>query len=202
MDSNLVIPDEFTIFQGVAHWLQNHKSKYLSTEQGESRKEHILEILASIRLPMMSLPHLCQLEKEVVTNDFHSFFMEQISKSMRYHSSVITDREQEKKYRRNIEICGSTYKTVRLKLKIQHPESRNVEVCVLVMGVQDSVQHVKNVIVKQCSFDKARRVRIFNDNVPYDELNRPGSDYLTGSDGMNLKTSIIIKLVCVELMYF
>ena len=97
MDSNLVIPDEFTLFQGVVHWLQNHKSKCLSTGQGESRKEHILEILSSIRFPMMSLPHLCQLEKEALTNDFHSFFMEQISKAMRYHSSVITDREQEKK---------------------------------------------------------------------------------------------------------
>ena len=235
----------------------------------ESMKDIIPQALSLIRFPMMSLPHLCQLEQESLVTDFHGFFKERIAKAMTYHSTIQQDKDdldrnissvhfhprnytndtwsttlmiedfpslpahdvrplyfsspvsgseadENKTWEwnvdlfpkgvhyqkcimiglwRNVEISGSTYDTVRLALQTKLAEPREVEVVVLVMGVQDSVEYVKEMVVKRCSFDKTLRVRHLNDIVPFEELNCQHSDYLTGAEGSSFKISIIIKPV-------
>ena len=94
---------------------------------------------------------------------------------------------------RNLELNGAIYNTVRLVLESKSDEKRHVDIAVLVTGVQDHVEYTRRVIQKRCIFDKQNRTCLFNDLVPYDELNSMNSPYLSGLDGDVFKISIIIK---------
>ncbi|ELT98242.1 hypothetical protein CAPTEDRAFT_109285, partial [Capitella teleta] len=94
---------------------------------------------------------------------------------------------------RNLEISGAVYNTVRLVLETRTPEKRNVEVAVLVTGVQDGVEFIKRVVQVHCLFDQKRRVRHINDVIPFEDLNSADSAYLSGPEGNAFKITIIIK---------
>jgi hypothetical protein len=94
---------------------------------------------------------------------------------------------------RNLEISGTVYNTVRLVLETRTPEKRDVEVAILVTGVQDGIEYIKRVVQVHCIFDKQRRVRHINDVVPFEELNSPQSEYLCGQGCSAFKITIIIK---------
>ena len=96
---------------------------------------------------------------------------------------------------RNLEVCGTVYNTVRLKLEAKTPEKRAVNVAVLVTGVQDNVEYTRKVVQRQCCFDKQTTLYNFNDIVPYEDLNSNCSPYLSGSDRNTFKITIVIKPV-------
>ena len=70
-----------------------------------------------------------------------------------------------------------------------------MDVSVLVTGVQDNIEYVCKVIGRRCIFDQNTKIHNFDDIVPFDELNSPGSPYLSGPDGDSFKITIVIKPV-------
>lgn len=96
---------------------------------------------------------------------------------------------------RNMEIAGAFYNTIRLVLATKTAEKRDVEVAVLVTGVQDDVEYIRRVVQQRCMFDEETRQCHVNDIVAYDELNGSNSPYLCGSDANTFKITIVIKPV-------
>ena len=264
--SDLVVPDEFTLYKGICHWLR-HQETRMDTSMLDF-KDMVLQLLSHIRYPMMLPAQLCQLEHDIFVSVYRNFFIERISCALEYHSASAKQRKdiasisgasvqyQPRNYIndtwstslaidnfpllpehdvrplffaspisgsvadenqswdwsfdlfpkgiqfqkcimigffRNMELCGATYKTVRLSLKAKSPEPRRVDVAVLIMGVQDNVEYIKHMVQRCCYFDEHNQVCQFNDLVPFEALNSESSDFLSGSDGDEFKICIIIK---------
>lgn len=94
---------------------------------------------------------------------------------------------------RNLELSGAFYDTIRLVLATKTAEKRDVEVAVLVTGVQDDVEYIRHVVQRRCMFDDEIRLCHINDIVPYDELNCQNSPFLCGPDANTFKITIVIK---------
>ena len=92
-----------------------------------------------------------------------------------------------------LEIDDTEISTVRLSVSSKTPETRHVEIAILVIGVQDNVEYVRTVVQKRCIFNAENRMFHLNDVVPYDELNCANSPFLSGPYGNTLKITIIIK---------
>lgn len=264
--SNLVVPDEYTLYKGVCHWLRQQQNRLDSHRL--DFKDTVLQLLSRIRFPMMLPAQLCLLEQDPFVGVYRDFFSEKISCALEYHSvsakrrrnlasiSGTSDQYHPRNYSnemwntslaidnfpslpehdvrplffstpisgsvadenhswdwsldlfpkgihfqkcimigffRNLELCGATYKTVRLALKAKTPEMRNVDVAILIMGVQDNVEYVKRVVQKRCYFDKDNQVCQFHNLVPFQALNSDSSAFLSGSDCDEFKICIIIK---------
>ncbi len=94
---------------------------------------------------------------------------------------------------RNLEVSGTIYNSVRLTLEAKTPGERNVDVSVLITGVQDNIEYVKKIVTRRCLFDEKKKVCNFDGLIAYDELNCPNSAFLSGPDGNAFKVTIIIK---------
>ena len=91
--SELVVPDEYTLYRGVCHWLHNQQTK-LSTDIF-CLKDIVLQLLSHIRFPMMLPAQLCQLEQDPFVGIYRNFFIEKISGALGYHSSSQKNRQEE-----------------------------------------------------------------------------------------------------------
>ena len=90
LNSELVIRDEFTLYQGAVRWLNNHETKMYGSP--EEFKKLVIEVLSGIRFPLMPAEHLKQLQGDPLTNVFHDFFMEKVTNAFRFHSSAPEER--------------------------------------------------------------------------------------------------------------
>ncbi len=267
-DSDLVIPDEYTLYKGILRWLNHQETKLLSFPL--ELKDLVMAILSLVRFPFVSPVQLCLLEDDPLACIFQEFYMEKANQSIKFHASTLEEHDelatmshessqfQPRNYTndtwgtvfsidnfitvpqheihplffsspvsgsladenrcwewnvdlfpkgvlfqkciliglwRNLEICGTVYNTVRLTLQSKTRDARKCDVSVLVTGVQDSVEYVRRVIQRRCCFDSAQRLHNFDDIVPYEELNKPQSPYLSGPDGNSFKIIIVIKPV-------
>jgi len=94
---------------------------------------------------------------------------------------------------RNMEVAGATYETIRLVIAAKSCEPRRTVVAVLIVGVQDGVEYIRDVVKRHCYFDADTTQCQINDIVPFAELNCPNSSYLSGTDGNTFKIMIVIK---------
>ena len=94
---------------------------------------------------------------------------------------------------RNLEVNGATYNTVRMTLTSKTGGRRKVEVVVLVRGVQDRVEYIRNVVSRYCFFEQESNMVNLDEIVPLEELNHPNSGYLGGMEGDAFQVNIIIK---------
>ncbi len=266
--SDLVVPDEYTLYNGIARWLSYHHKK-LAASPLEFRNL-VLHVLSFIRFALIPPLNLQQLENDLLAATFRDFFTEKITLAMQYHALTFEERRtvasvsgQSDMYTprnytndmwgtlfsidnfsslpthdvrplffsspisgseadenrsiewnvdlfpkgvhfqkciliglwRNLEVSGTVYNTVRFTLETKTPGSRVVDVSVLVTGVQDNIEYVRKVVGRKCFFDNGTKICNFDDLVPYDELNSPGSPYLSGPDGDSFKITIVIKPV-------
>lgn len=113
-----------------------------------------------------------------------------------YPKGVHFDRSYLISWLRKLEVNGADYPITRVVLQSRPAETRNVEVVLLVMGMQDGVEYVKKCVTRRCSFSERSPVQVFNDVIPYEELNFfTGSGFLCGHDSNALKVHIVIKPV-------
>ena len=84
--SELVIPDEFTLFKGVSSWLQHQKATAFSErEDYEHFYNMALDLLSNIRFPMIGPVHLSQLERDPLRVYFTDFFVDKMLQALDYH---------------------------------------------------------------------------------------------------------------------
>jgi len=94
---------------------------------------------------------------------------------------------------RNMEVPDATYDTVRLVIASKSCEPRRTVVAVLIVGVQDGVEYIRQVVERPCYFDADTPQCQINDVVPFDALNCPSSTYLSGNEGNTFRILIVIK---------
>ena len=266
--SDLVVPDEFTLYNGIARWLNYHHKK--PNISPLDFRNLVLHVLSFVRFALIPPSNLQQLENDLLAATFKDFFTEKVHMAMQYHaltyeerrtlasvsgkcdifrprnytndmwgtllsidgfsnlpvhdvrplffSSPISgsDADENRSFEwnvdlfpkgvhfqkcimiglwRNLEVSGTVYNTVRFTLEAKTPGCRTVDVSVLVTGVQDNIEYVCKVIGRRCIFDQNTKIHNFDDIVPFDELNSPGSPYLSGPDGDSFKITIVIKPV-------
>jgi hypothetical protein len=100
--SDLVVPDEYTLFQLISNWIHvtllGIENKPDSEEAVEldisaAMEKQLLLIFSSIRFPMMSLENLCRLQKNSFTNHFQECFISKISLAMKFHTCSFDHRD-------------------------------------------------------------------------------------------------------------
>jgi hypothetical protein len=103
-----------------------------------------------------------------------------------------------------VEIPESVLRTVRLSVMCKDPPPAGhtrVKVGILIHGVQDGVEHIRTVIVRNHHFGETDKVLNFDDLLSFDELNNPpgglssggtSSPYLVGRNRDILKLHIVI----------
>ena len=273
-DSDLVVPDEYVLYEALQRWLSFNYVQYNSSHMNQSlEQEAILHLVSCIRFPMMHQDMLQLLDNDPFATQFQDFFIEKVGLAVLYHTSKRIDRQlfpgatngcydhvtprnytndmwsstllidnysalpphdvrplifsspvsgseadENKCWEwnidfypkgvqfqkcmmiglwRNLEVCGVTYPTVRLVMEAKTPERRHVDISILVAGVQDGVEYIKNVVHRRCCFDKTNRLFNMDNILPFDDLNSTNanvrSSCLTGSNGDELKIQIVVK---------
>ncbi|XP_018319328.1 BTB/POZ domain-containing protein 17 isoform X2 [Agrilus planipennis] len=100
-----------------------------------------------------------------------------------------------------LEVPEEIKPTVRLSLTCREPKKEDfkVRVGILLYGLQGGVQHVLQVVEKECYFNPTNKIMVVDDLLPFEELNPPTSKshkyrspYLIGSDQNELKINLII----------
>lgn len=266
--SDLVVPDEYTLFKGVARWILYQESHCGDRSAINAFHNTVLEVLSCIRFSLIPPTQLTLVRSDPLTVKFSDFVTEKIVESEVFHSSSEENRrimascssemfsfvprnytnevwsttlsidnfsalashevrplffstpvsaaqsDESMSWEwnvdlypkgihfqkcimiglwRNMEISGAVYNTIRLVLATKTPEKRDVEVAVLVTGVQDNVEYIRRVAQRRCMFDEEISLCHINDIVPYNDLNCPNSPYLCGTDANTFKITIVIK---------
>lgn len=68
----------------------------------------------------------------------------------------------------------------------------SLQLAVLVHGIQNNINHIKNAHTKTMYFSRETRAVNFDNIVPYDELSTDRSDYLIGQNRDSVKIDVII----------
>jgi hypothetical protein len=90
--SELVIPDEFTLFKGLSSWLQHQKATVFNGREDYTEFYNMaLDLLSNIRFPMIGPVHLSQLERDPLREYFTDFFVEKMLTALDYHIGNKTD---------------------------------------------------------------------------------------------------------------
>ncbi|KAK2153064.1 hypothetical protein LSH36_309g02020 [Paralvinella palmiformis] len=86
VSSELVIPDEFTLFKGVSYWLLHQKDMLFPNGSIHNDFRNMaLEFLSNVRFPMIGPIHLSQLKQDPLNEYFMDYFMERMLLSLNYH---------------------------------------------------------------------------------------------------------------------
>lgn len=100
--SDLVIQDEYTLFEILAKWLRHSSRDLIDMDIPMERLDvpvrvcdsDALRMLSHIRFPMMPPQHLIQLEQEPLARHYTQFFIERIEQAMKVHYCAEEERAQ------------------------------------------------------------------------------------------------------------
>ena len=110
-DSDIVVPNEFIVYEAVLKWLKHHcdrsyNDEFMCTHNGEVidnlSHENVLSLISCVRFPMMQQNMLQLLDGDPLASQFRDFFIEQVGAAVLYHSYRKEDRNN-----RNIQMQTS-----------------------------------------------------------------------------------------------